>query len=55
MCKETVENNLKADRQIEEKCKLFLKTAEDRLKMLEVRADIFVTRDEVQDIIKKYM
>lgn len=52
MCKETVEKNLKADRQIEEKCRLFLKTVEDRLKMLEVRADNFVTRDEVQDIIK---
>jgi hypothetical protein len=51
MCKETVEKNLKADRQIEEKCRLFLKTVEDRLKMLEVRADNFVTRDEVQDII----
>lgn len=48
MCKETVEKNLKADRQIEEKCRLFLKTVEDRLKML----DNFVTRDEVQDIIK---
>jgi hypothetical protein len=33
MCKETVEKNLKADRQIEEKCRLFLKTVEDRLKM----------------------
>ena len=48
MCKEAVEKNLKADRQIEEKCRLFLKTVEDRLKT----ADNFVTRDEVQDIIK---
>jgi hypothetical protein len=51
MCKETVENNLKAYRQIEEICRLFLKTVEDGLKTLEVRADNFVTRDEVQDII----
>ena len=51
MCKETVEKNLKADRQIEKKCRLFLKTVKDRLKMLEVRPDNFVTRDEVQDII----
>ena len=52
MCKETVEKKLKADRHIEEKCRLFLKTVEDRLKTLEVRADNVVTRDEVQDIIK---
>jgi len=53
LCNEKVEKNLKADREIEEKCKLFMQTFEDRIKTLEQKAESFVTAEQVQEIIAK--
>ena len=46
-----VERNLKADRDIEERCKQFLQTFEHRLKTLEDKSEKFVTADDVKHII----
>ena len=60
LCSEKVEKNLKADREIEEKCKLFMQSFEARINSLEQKAEKFeqkaekfVTVEQVQDIIAK--
>ena len=50
-CNEKVARNLKADRDIEERCRQFLQTFEHRLKTLEDKSEIFFTADDVKHII----
>ena len=51
MCNEKVEKNLKADRQIEEKCRLFFESFENRVEVFEAKAETFVTAEDVKKII----
>lgn len=52
-CNEKVEKNLKADREIEEKCRLLIESVEVRLRTLEEKSEHFITADEVRYIISK--
>lgn len=51
LCQETVEKNLRHDREIEEKCRLFMEKFESRIIKLEEKADKMVTIDTVKKIV----
>lgn len=50
-CHEQVEKNLRADREIEEKCRQFLQSFEHRIETLESQAKHFVTAEQVKELI----
>lgn len=51
-CNATVEKNLKVDREIEEKCRLFMQQFEDRVVKLEEKTENMVTVDIVKQVVQ---
>ncbi|VDI46291.1 Hypothetical predicted protein [Mytilus galloprovincialis] len=53
LCNETVEKNLRHDREIEEKCRLFMEKFEQRVVTLETKVEQMVTVETVKTIINE--